>query len=419
MKKIIKGLIIGFVAFSFITCKKKADQPPVTDIIGHKVYSVSELKSIATCTNSCAKRFTEDVYFIGVVIADEQSGNFYKEIYIRDRYNTGGLRLDFTARSSFFIGDSVRVNLKGLDININDNTDMLEIDSVDHEKNLVKFASGANPQPRVLNLSQITTTNPYSNYLCDLIQINNVAFLPADANQIWADAISQSSKNRTIQDCDAKQLIVRTSNYSNFASQLTPSGNGSIIGIATAYQGTNQMAIRNPNELNMNGTGCIIYHKKDFDDANLTSGGWSQQSVVNGAIMWTASSFNTDKFAKISGYLSGNQNSENWLISPALNLSSAVNPVLSFRTAAKFAGTTLEVWVSTNYTSGAPSTATWTQLNGFALSPNNPGSYAWTSSGNLSLSAYKNAGTRIAFRYQSTTTGSTTYEVDDVLIREN
>lgn len=419
MKKVVKILFLCIIAIGAVMCKKKADQPQVTDILGHKVYSVNELAGIATCTNNCTKRFTDDVYFIGVVIADEQSGNFYKEIYVRDRYNTGGLHLDFISRSSFFVGDSVRVNLKGLDINLNSSTGMLEIDSVDHEKSLIKFASGANPLPRVLSLSQISTSNPYSNYLCDLITINNVAFLPTDADQIWADPIAQVSKNRTLQDCDGKQLIVRSSNYANFALQKTPTGNGSITGIATAYQGTSQMAIRNTSEVHMTGTGCTIYHKKDFEDASLTSGGWSQQSVNNPSIAWIASSFSTDKFAKVSGYLSGNQNSETWLISPILNLASAVNPILTFRTAAKFAGNALELWISTNYSSGAPSTATWTQINGFSLSPNNPGSYAWTNSGVISLNAYKNANTRIAFRYQSTTTGATTYELDDVLVREN
>jgi hypothetical protein len=66
-----------------------------------------------------------------------------------------------------------------------------------------------------------------------------------------------------------------------------------------------------------------------------------------------------------------------------------------------------------------PGTATWTQLSGFALSPNNPGSYLWTASGVISLSSFKQNNVRIAFKYKSTTSGSTTYEVDDVLVREN
>jgi hypothetical protein len=404
----------------FLSCKKEADKPEVKTLTGQKVYSALELKAIATCTNSCSKRFTDDVYFIGVVLADESTGNFYKEVYLRDRYNTGGLRLDFINRSSYSVGDSIRVNLKGLDININSTTDMLEIDSIDHEKFLVKFSSGPKPQPRIVNLTDLSSANPYEKYLCDLIQVNGVGFIPQDTAKIWADAVAQMSGNRTLEDCSGNQLVVRTSNYADFASLKTPKGNGSIIGIATSYQGTKQMAIRNPNELFMNGPRCLIYHFKDFENNSLTSGGWTQQSVVNSSVQWTASSFGADKFAKISGYVSGgNTNSENWLISPALDLNASTNPILSFRTAAKFSGNLLEVWVSTNYTSGAPSNATWTKLTGFSLSPNNPGNYAWTPSGILSLSSFKSGSTRIAFKYTSTTSGSTTYEVDDILIREN
>jgi hypothetical protein len=418
MKKIILYTILAVLGFTFNSCKKEADQPTVADLTGRKVYSAAELRAIATCTNNCAKRFTSDVYFIGVVVADEVSGNFYKELYLRDRYNTGGIHLDMNYSSSYFIGDSIRVNLKGLDVDMNSTTGMLEIDSLDHEKFIVKFASGPSPQPRQLTIAQLNASS--ATYLCDLIQINNAGFLPIDTNQVWADPIAQMSINRTIQDCDGGQLIVRTSNYAKFAQQRTPSKSGSIIGIATAYQGTNQMAIRHPNEVNMKSSGCTVYTKKDFEDNSLTSGGWSQIAVTNSLVNWSASSFGTDKFAKISGFVSStNQNSESWLISPALNLSAASNPILTFRTAAKFSGNPLEVWVSSNYTSGLPGTATWTQLSGFALSPNNPGSYLWTASGVISLSSFKQNNVRIAFKYKSTTSGSTTYEVDDVLVREN
>ncbi|MGE0566872.1 MAG: DUF5689 domain-containing protein [Bacteroidia bacterium] len=411
--------LIVILIFAIASCKKEKDKPPVIDMLGHKVYSAQELRAIATCTNSCSKYFTSDVYFIGIVVADETTGNFYKEIYVRDRYNSGAIHLDFNFRSSFFVGDSIRVNLKGLNVSVNEDTDMLEIDSLDYEKHVIKFASGGNPQPRIIHLNQLNASNPYNNYLCDLIQIQNVGFLPADTNQIWADPIAQMSINRYIQDCDGNQVVVRTSNYADFALQKTPKGNGTIIGVATSYQGTNQLAIRRPSEANMSGAPCLVYHKKDFEDLSLTSGGWSQQSVVNPSIQWSASSYGGDNFGKISGYSGGNQNAENWLISPALDLSSSNNPILTFRTAAKFSGDILEVYVSTNYSSGLPSAATWTQLTGFALSPNNPGNYAWTPSGSVSLSGHKSSATRIAFKYKSTTSGSTTYEVDDIVIREN
>lgn len=415
VKSIIVFVLIA-AAFMNNSCKKKEDRPPLHSPF-HKHYSVTELKSIAGCTNTCNKRFTEDVFFTGVVVADQVSGNFYKEIYLRDRYNTGGLRIDLiTSASYFFVGDSLRLSLKGYDIGFNERTGMLEIDSVDFEKSMIKFSTGPAPQPRVVDLAVDT----YTDYLCDLIVINNVSFIPADTNQIWADAIMQLSVNRTIQDCAGNQVAVRTSNYASFASQKTPKGAGSIIGIATAYGATNQLAIRKPSEVNMNGPGCTLYLKKDFDDASIISGGWTQQALSDPSVTWytsTHTGYLNGDYAKISGYYSAtNHNAETWLISPSLNLSAGNNPVMSFVTMANFSGNALEVLVSTNYTGGLPSTATWTNLSGFNLSTTG---YSLTPSGLISLGAYKTANTRIAFKYTSTTSASKTFELDDIVIREN
>jgi hypothetical protein len=416
MMKTQNILLITALSLAVIlnSCKKKPDSPPLANE-NTKSYSVSELKAIASCTGTCSKRFTQDVYFTGVVLADQTTGNFYEELYVRDRYNTGAIRLELKSSALYvFTGDSVRLNLNGYDVGLVDG--MLTIDSVDNEKHLRKFASGAIPPPIDIDISNVD----YSDYLCELVRINNVGFLTADANQVWADAIAQMSLNRTLQDCAGSQVVVRTSNYANFAQQKTPTGWGSIIGIATAYSTTNQLVIRTPGEANMSGSGCVTFIKKDFDDNSITSGGWSAVSVADPAVTWTASThtgYANGKYAKISGYYSStNHLVENWLISPVVDLSASANPVLSFQTMANFSGNPLEVLVSTNYTTGAPGTATWTALTGFSLSSTG---YALTASGPVSMNAYKTATTRIAFKYTSTTSASKTIEVDNILIKEN
>jgi hypothetical protein len=415
MKKIFLISSTLLTVLFFNSCKKEKDKIPTRDLSSGKIYSAAELKSIATSTNT--HRINDDnSYFKGVVIADEVSGNFYKELYVRDAANTGAIHFLFPfGGSNLFIGDSVRLNLKGYDAEIDPTTKILTIDSVSFEKNLVKFASGANPQPIEVSLS----AGNYANYYGDLIIIKNVGFSPIDTAKIYADPIQQISINREVSDCGGAKLIVRTSNYAQFALEKTPKGFGSITGIATSYNGADQMSIRTPKELYMNGVSpCLTYLKKDFVDASLTSGGWTQNAVVNGAILWSFSTAGGGDYAKISGFLSGNQNSENWLISPAVDLSASINPILNFRTAGKFPGNPLEVFISNNYTSGNPNAATWTALSGYTLGALLPG-YQWANSGTLSLNAFKNANTRIAFKYTSNTSGATTWEVDDIIIREN
>ena len=421
MKKIIVLLILVWLGITLNSCKKKPDEPPVTDYHTARYYSVPQLRALANCSVAlvCEKRFKYEDYFTGVVIADHVSGNFYKEIYVRDRYNTGAIRLDLLSSTcNFFIGDSIRMNLKGYDIGINVDTEMLEIDSVDCEKAIVKFASGADPQP----IDVILTSRTYKNYLCDLVRIKGVEFTSPNKNAIWSDAILSNSLNRAIKDCSGigDSILVRTSNYANFAGQKTPTGIGTIVGIATAYGGAIQMAIRTPNEVSMNSTTCIsnFYLGKDFNNFSVTSGGWTQQSVLDPGTIWTASTFGGETFGRISGFYSSvNHNSENWLISPSINLSASTNPVLIFETAANYTGNLLEVMISTNYTSGLPATATWVPLSGYNLSPQS--GWVWTPSGLISLSGFKTTNTRIAFKYTSTTSASATYEVDDILVMEN
>ncbi|MGZ3882618.1 MAG: DUF5689 domain-containing protein [Bacteroidia bacterium] len=416
MKKITYLMICALAIASF-GCKKKQDQPPVASATG-KAYSVAQLRAIGSCTNSCQRRISTDAYLFGVVLADELSGNFYKEIYLRDRANTGAIHLVmYASHCNFFVGDSVHLLLKGYDVNVDPQTGLLEIDTVNFDKHMVKYGSGPAPAPYQIDLGAVS----FSNYMGELVQFNNMGFIPADTAKYYADPIQQKSLGHIIQDCGGNQITVWTSNYAKFALDKTPKGNGSIIGIASTYGSTKQLMIRNTGEVNLNGPGCTLYHKKDFEDNSLTSGGWTQQSVLDPGTVWVASSYSGTYFGKCSGYYSStNHNAESWYISPALNLSSSFNPVLTFQTAAKFTGNPLEVWVSTNYTSGAPSTASWTMLTGITLSPNNPGSYAWTPAGVISLSAFKSANTRIAFKYQSSTSpGATTYELDDIIVREN
>lgn len=415
MKKIliISSTIISALLFN--GCKKDKDVIPTRDLAAGTTYTAADLKGIATST-ATNHRFTSDSYFKGVIIADAVSGNFYKEIYVRDLAGTGALHLTFLNSAYYlFIGDSVRLNLKNYDVNIDATTNILTIDSVDFEKTLIAYGHGADPQPIQLTLAG----GGFSSHYGDLVNIKDVSFIAADTAQIYADPIKQVSINRTIQDCGGTQLVVRTSNYASFALEKTPKGFGSITGIATNYKGTDQLAIRTTKEVYMNSVSpCLTYFKKDFEDASLTSGGWTQNSIINGSVMWAYSTAGGGAYAKISGFVSGNQNSENWLISPAVNLSSAINPIFYFRSAAKFSGNPLDILISNNYTSGNPNSATWTALTGYTLGAISPG-YVWTNSGIVNLSAFKNANTRIAFKYTSTTTGATTWEVDDIVLREN
>ncbi|MGK4566473.1 choice-of-anchor J domain-containing protein [Flavobacterium sp. 3HN19-14] len=153
---------------------------------------------------------------------------------------------------------------------------------------------------------------------------------------------------------------------------------------------------------------------------NTGFGAWSTYSVT-GAETWTygATFGNPGGMAKISGYNAGNQNNEDWLISPAQNLTSVTGlTTLSFDTAYKFNGNPIVALISKDYNgTGNPATAgTWTVLTGATLSS---GDYVFANSGGIDISNFTGTGAEhvyIAFKYTSTTTASSTWEIDNVKI---
>ncbi|MEZ5018535.1 MAG: DUF5017 domain-containing protein [Bacteroidales bacterium] len=141
------------------------------------------------------------------------------------------------------------------------------------------------------------------------------------------------------------------------------------------------------------------------------------QVSVTGDQVWVQSTYNSVGFARISGYSGAAIDNEDWLISPAVNVSSAESVILNFFTAKDFDGGTFKVMISSNFSGTYSSTdiaaATWSDItSNFSFSADN---FEWVSSGDYSLSSYTN-NIYIAFVYTSTTAGAATWEVDDVKI---
>lgn len=433
MKYIAGICLILSIVYS---CKKEYDQAPLKPLDEAAEVSIKNLKSrIKQTGSSWQYKFNGgDTNLYAYVISDEVSGNFYQQIFARDK-NNDAIQINLKQSGGIYIGDYIRINLNQTYLTFANS--MIYIDSVDLAKNIVKLSSGNYCEPistTILQIQTCSTSPTHSNSLqSQLVKIDDVEFLPNSMLPTFADAIGKTTTNQTITTCDPSQnLIVRSSGRSNFASKPLPKGNGSIIGIVSQYNSNMQLQIRNYNEVNLTGPLCsspghtsaeTVYLKKDFNDLSITSGAWASYAITNAQVDWTIGTFSTSvtPFAKISGFIgSGNTNSETWLISPELDLIKSTAPVLNFQTAAKYPGIELDVLVSSNYTVGSLSSANWTSLAPhYTLSPA-PGSggYVWTPSGTVDLSAFKYKKFRLAFKYQSSISGATTYELDDIIIKE-
>ena len=147
---------------------------------------------------------------------------------------------------------------------------------------------------------------------------------------------------------------------------------------------------------------------------------------VLGEQEWYQNSSHLDYGAVMSGYANNTSYAnEDWFISPAIDLSGSTNPILTFDHARGPAGSInvgvtegyYTVWVTNDYNTGDdPTQVTWVELTGV-----NHGTTAWAfvNSGNLVIPAeFKTATCRIAFRYLSIDGASATWEVKNVVVRE-
>lgn len=142
---------------------------------------------------------------------------------------------------------------------------------------------------------------------------------------------------------------------------------------------------------------------------------------VKGDEVWSLET-NYGGYAKMSGYTDGaTKENEDWLISPAMDLTgkSAANltfnqafgPVKSLPLPDENQYT---IWVSNDF-DGDVTTATWTQLKGTAYTSTK--GWEWLSSGEMAIPAENlKANCRIAWKYTCTTV-SATWEIKEVVVK--
>ncbi len=141
---------------------------------------------------------------------------------------------------------------------------------------------------------------------------------------------------------------------------------------------------------------------------------FTQVSVI-GDQVWAVASGSGTTYAKISGYSGSALDNEDWLISPAIDLDATTGNSFDFMSAMNYGGPALQVFISSDFSGTFDSTgvseATWTDITSdVALSP---GSWTWTNSGSVDLSAYSGT-VYVAFKYTSNPTdGAGTWEVTD------
>ncbi|MDR3705975.1 MAG: DUF5689 domain-containing protein [Paludibacteraceae bacterium] len=426
MKKTIKfSLILLSLILSLSSCMKDTyDTPSLYEPIytGDKTHLISIASLKAKCASSL--QLIDSTFEItGIVVANDESGNLYKVLEIQDA--TGGIEVMLNQTSlynTYKVGQRVYISCKGMYlgtyggvVKLGDNNSgaigQLAATKIKSHVYLDGFPLPSNtPTARVLT----STTQINDSMINTLVTLNNVSFADGGSD-IYAE--NQATSKRTMNLSDGTTVIAYNSGYASFQADSLPQGKGNVTGVLTKYvtsSGTTyEILIRNLSDV----SGFVKSIISESFTAGL--GKFTTQSVTGDQVWAFSSSF---KCATMSGYNSTNKTNyanEDWLISPAFDLSSQTSAHVSF-SHSTFSTTSLTTqltfWVSTDYDGTNFSSATWTQL----IIPVYPIlKYVFVSSGNMDLSPYLGkSNVHVAFKYVSTTSNANTWELNNVLIEK-
>ena len=160
-----------------------------------------------------------------------------------------------------------------------------------------------------------------------------------------------------------------------------------------------------------------------FSETILTQASFDKFTTfsVTGTQVWK---FDSRYGAVMTGFENSvSYENEDWFITPAINLTGKNNVKVSFEHARGPAGSITvgvaegyyTVWVSTDYNTGNPTAATWTQLNNVV---HGTAAWAYVSSGELTIPADKlSANTKIGFKYLSISGKSATWEIKNLVVK--
>ena len=330
-------LLLALVGTLFTACKKEYPEPPIQDLPIGKVYTIDSILKMEPGTV-----FTEDASVYGIITADEVSGNLYKAAFMQDRATGAAIELYLEAVSGVRIGDSVRVYLKDVTFAMYNN--LPQLSNFVADGHIIILANNKYIQPAKATIAEINQ----GKYLAGLVRLENVRFTEQNT---FADPTTYG--NRTLADpTDYSQtVIVRTSNYANFANDSLPQGTGNLTAIATVYNSTWQLLLRSASELEFDGYvpggDADLPYYQDF----ASSFGTYTTYDAAGPQSWEID-YST---AKMTGYAnSTNYENEDWLISRRFSLENVSSASMTMTYIARYfnnVNNDITVWVSSEYTS--------------------------------------------------------------------
>ncbi len=151
----------------------------------------------------------------------------------------------------------------------------------------------------------------------------------------------------------------------------------------------------------------IIIFWQEWEDDWDPWHGWTERCTM-GDSLWRVASYAGNHYGYANGY--NHPETEDWLISPAFDIDSYSDVVLTFNTAKNYNGPDLEVYFSNDYDGLNPDSANWQRI----VCDLSQGGWNWVPSGEISLDTCSGSNCYIGFKYTCTNEEAAGWEVDDI-----
>ena len=345
-------------------CDLEQDVAPMPTFDGEANTTIAELLAMHTIgSEDSYDTIPAGTIICGVVTTSDEWGNNYKYLNIEDE--TGGIQIKIDNKAlynKYKVGQRLYVKCDGLVLGDYRKLPQLglwangSMQAIPNAKTyLYLFPDGVpNPIQPTIVMTSIPSANdiPATSYN-RLVRLEGATFVEAGL-ATFSDP--NASTSHDIKMTDGTTITLRTSNYATFASETLPVGTGNITGILTRYNNYVQLVISSLNDLENFTTPQTLQTIFSVNYANAFNEGWFQLGSGNPWEILSNTSFN--------GFVNNPAvGQDNWLISPAIDLSNVNSPVLSFthRAPQGFNNAKMKVYYTPNF-SGDVNSTLWIEL---------------------------------------------------------
>ena len=269
--KVIKYLSILALSFIATSCMNDFDEPLFSEPpfgnneIGEATHTIAQLKAkfASTISGNSVQKISENIIIEGVVVANDESGNVYKQIIIND--STGAMVIGINDVGLYAMtpkGQRVRIDCKELYIGgygkmaqigalYNGKVGRMNKNVYPKHVRLIGIPDPTQPEMQPEIIDDTFFTNENMENLAKFVRLENIKITEADGTTTWAPEELKNSSNvveRKIK-MGSTSIVLRMSTYADFANEAIPDGTLNINGVMTRYNNYWQFVISHTTDI--------------------------------------------------------------------------------------------------------------------------------------------------------------------------